>query len=293
MGQEIKANKAGECVWGGERDSGLDAHLSHHFDCMAMMESQPQSTAQGTQAWGAGWFLCHSKGLLYSLVSGTSSIDSRCVEGAAFERIQISADFKCYLAVLKIPFCLEPTDLCDRPLETSIPSLQGSFPTLLCSRAPCGLSTPLLSEQRVQQVRNRKQDKSSQSFLQESFHAHSGMAGKQCLAGKRLLLLMGQIHSYLSGKEFPPIRNFKMSLSGWIPSSLKLRRLQRWCFLSSELWHVSSSSPPGSPSRTQCAIFALLMLLTGKVTSSICLGFFVVVFPERWCFLSWSLLDSI
>lgn len=38
----------------------------------------------------------------------------------------------------------------DRPLETFIPSLLGSFPTLLCSRAPCGLRT---SPSRVRQVR--------------------------------------------------------------------------------------------------------------------------------------------
>lgn len=50
-----------------------------------------------------------------------------------------------------------------------------------------------------------KQDKSFQSFLQESFCAHSGMAGKQHPAGNRLLLLMGQIQSYLSGKEFPSL----------------------------------------------------------------------------------------
>lgn len=199
----------------GERDSGLNAHLSHHFDCLAMMENLLQGTAQGTQVWGAGWFLCHSKGLLYTLVSGTSSIDSRLrvqhlKESRSLLTSNVILQFLKSLS-LTCPLTFEKSD---RPLETFIPSLQGSFPTLLCSRAPCGLSTSLLSEQTVRQVRNRKEDKSFQSFLQESFRAHSAMAGKQRLAGKRLSLLMGQIHSYLSGKEFPPLRNFKMSLSG-------------------------------------------------------------------------------
>lgn len=169
----------------------------------------------------------------------------------------------------------------DRPLKTFILSLQVPSQPSCAPGLPMGSAHLCCLRRESGRSENQKWEKSFQSFLLESFRAHDGMAGKKCPAGRRLLFLTGQIQSYLSGKGFPSLSE----------TSKLLYQVESHHHLNSEYCNVCGVFL--APSKTQCTFFALLTLLTTKLTCSICLGFFVVDFPIRWCFLPWSLLESI